>query len=186
MLRNTLCGAPDIMAHVVLLAVGLGNDTQHCFMYSLQSNEGNGNSVCGLARPAVEAMLPPGTVIRSEMTVHRLDSLLLGLDVQVMKIDVEGFEPNVMYGAKELLMAGKIKFVCMEFFPDYMQRNMRNPNATIEFIEWLVLLPYRISILAFDHGYMTPEQARIALRGDRTRDDIFLAHKDLPLVAGVR
>ncbi len=28
MLRNTLCGAPNIMAHVVLLAVGLGNDTQ--------------------------------------------------------------------------------------------------------------------------------------------------------------
>jgi hypothetical protein len=32
----------------------------------------------------------------------------------------------------------------------------------VEFIEWLVRLPYRISILAFNRGYLTPEKARVS------------------------
>ncbi|KAG2482050.1 hypothetical protein HYH03_019000 [Edaphochlamys debaryana] len=185
MLRNSLCAHPDIMGRVVLFATGVSNDTATCYMYSDDNNQGNGHSMCGLSEEAVRQALPPGHSIRDSMAVQRLDALLGGVEVQVMKIDVEGFEPMVMYGAAEMLRAGKIKFVCMEFFPDFMQRNLHNPNATIEFIDFLVSLPYRISILAFDHGYMTPAQAAVALRGDRTRDDIFLAHESLPLVAGV-
>ncbi|KXZ44893.1 hypothetical protein GPECTOR_61g846 [Gonium pectorale] len=184
MLRNSLCEAPELMERTVLLALGLGNRTEHCFMYSTATNQGNGNAMCGLTREEVErAVQSANAAVRGEMTVHRLDVLLPDLDVQVMKIDVEGFEPLVMSGASQMLEAGMIKFVCLEFFPETMQVNMRNPNATTDFIEWLVRLPYRISILGFDRGYLTPEAARVALRHDRTRDDIFLAHKDLPVTA---
>ena len=51
--------------------------------------------------------------LRGTMTVRRLDSLLAE-DVQIMKIDVEGFETEVLAGAEELFNKYEVKYIMTE------------------------------------------------------------------------
>jgi FkbM family methyltransferase len=47
------------------------------------------------------------------MTVRRLDTLLAE-DVQIMKIDVEGFEVEVLTGAEELFSKYEVRYIMTE------------------------------------------------------------------------
>jgi FkbM family methyltransferase len=50
---------------------------------------------------------------RGSISIRRLDDLL-SEDVQVMKIDVEGYELEVLQGAKELLSHHTVKYIMAE------------------------------------------------------------------------
>ncbi len=48
------------------------------------------------------------------VALKRLDNLLVGQSVRVMKLDVEGFEIHVLRGATDLLKAGRIRHIVFE------------------------------------------------------------------------
>ncbi|MHB8694272.1 MAG: FkbM family methyltransferase [Solirubrobacteraceae bacterium] len=82
----------------------------------------------GLATLSAE-QAPPG--LRSEVVevqVQRLDDVLDGCEVGVLKIDVEGHEEAVLAGARELLRAGKIRDLVFEDHESY-------PDACTEIVE---------------------------------------------------
>jgi len=65
-----------------------------------------------------------------DVATHRLDECLvdLGIDrVDLMKIDVEGFEPNVLRGAKSYLEHGKINAILCEFNRLWLEANKSSP-----------------------------------------------------------
>jgi FkbM family methyltransferase len=49
------------------------------------------------------------------MSIRRLDDLISAdTEVQVLKIDVEGFEEDVLNGADKLLSSGRVKYLLTE------------------------------------------------------------------------
>jgi len=64
------------------------------------------------------------------VATHTLDEFLgdCGIDrIDLMKIDVEGFEPNVLRGAKSYLENGKINAILIEFNRLWLEANNSSP-----------------------------------------------------------
>jgi FkbM family methyltransferase len=49
-----------------------------------------------------------------EVTMKRLDSVLAGANIELLKLDVEGFEAEVLSGAEQLLSCGSIRHIIYE------------------------------------------------------------------------
>lgn len=60
-----------------------------------------------------------------KVTVHRLDDFraLKGLTIDFMKVDVEGFEPNVLQGAQAMLSANRVRHLMIEFNSGWLIAN---------------------------------------------------------------
>lgn len=77
-----------------------------------------------------------------EVPVRRLDDCLAELGVErvdLMKIDVEGFEPNVVEGAAGYITRGKVGAILCEFNSHWLERNGVSAE---EFFETLVGLGF--------------------------------------------
>jgi FkbM family methyltransferase len=61
-------------------------------------------------------------------TAHQIDR------IDYLKIDVDGFEPDVFAGAKRLLSEGKIKFIQAEFCDYWLRRNSSSPEMLHQLI----------------------------------------------------
>jgi FkbM family methyltransferase len=69
------------------------------------------------------------------VAVRRLDDYLMAAKVNhvdLMKIDVEGFEPNVIRGAEGYLRAGKIRAILCEFNNFWLEANNIQPAQFYE------------------------------------------------------
>ncbi len=81
--------------------------------------------------------------------VRRLDTALPDLDIDVLKVDVEGAEPHVLEGALGLLRKGKIRHIVLEW----------NPAAWTGKME--ILRPFRTTLIdgttPFAPGTVPPE-----------------------------
>lgn len=89
---------------VQVFPYGLSDHEQACMMMSLKSNVGNGNGnvICSAEQLAIhsEDKQTGDMVARGTTHTVRLDELFKGEpQVDVVKIDVEGYEPYVMAGA---------------------------------------------------------------------------------------
>jgi FkbM family methyltransferase len=61
-----------------------------------------------------------------DIEIVNLDSLLLStMDIDFMKIDVEGYEYNVISGMKEMLKKSKVKFIQFEYGGTYLDANFK-------------------------------------------------------------
>jgi FkbM family methyltransferase len=85
LLRTTLCANQPLLSKVSLLATALGREAQNCSMHAWHGNKGNGYLFCD-GRP-----VPEGYVHLGDASTRRLDDLL-HTQVEVLKMDVEGFE----------------------------------------------------------------------------------------------
>lgn len=77
--------------------------------------------------------------------VRRLDDYLTmaGINhVDLMKIDVEGYEPNVLRGAEGYLKAGNISAILCEFNNFWLEANNTNPS---EFYEEIIEYGFHLS-----------------------------------------
>jgi FkbM family methyltransferase len=74
-----------------------------------------------------------GTAIN--VTTHRLDEYLTnaGIDhVDLLKLDVEGFEPNVIRGAEGYIQSGRIHALLCEFNQPWLEANDSSPGQLFE------------------------------------------------------
>uniref|UniRef100_A0A383VEQ7 Methyltransferase FkbM domain-containing protein n=1 Tax=Tetradesmus obliquus TaxID=3088 RepID=A0A383VEQ7_TETOB len=117
LLRRSLCSTPWLADKVALFGTGLGTKSAKCVIISDTVNRGDGHTVCD--KDPQTAVMEAGWSnnhtyeVRGEMTVRRLDTLLAE-DVQVMKIDVEGFELEVLQGAQGLLQKHNVWYIMAE------------------------------------------------------------------------
>jgi len=66
-----------------------------------------------------------------KVEVYSLDEITIAHQINridYLKIDVDGFEPDVFAGAKRLLSEGKIKFIQTEFCDYWLRRNSSSPE----------------------------------------------------------
>lgn len=109
LLRTALClSHPSIMQRMSLHAFGLGAAPTTCYLTASVHNRGDGIPICGAHnRSHAEQMVKPPYTLRGTMDVRRLDDVIQR-DVKVVKIDVEGYEPFVIAGAKKLLREHRV------------------------------------------------------------------------------
>ena len=68
-----------------------------------------------------------------DIAVVKLDDLISAAQrVKLMKIDAQGFEPEVLRGASRLLGHGKIDKITLEFWPKGIERGGNNPVRMLE------------------------------------------------------
>ncbi|GBG00519.1 hypothetical protein Rsub_13269, partial [Raphidocelis subcapitata] len=114
LLRASLCANPWLMARVALYGTGLGTRREACAIISSRANTGDGHTVCGDAAGERAAQSGGGEYeLRGSISVMRLDSLV-DRDVQVVKLDVEGYEMEVLSGAAALLRQRRVWYLLTE------------------------------------------------------------------------
>ena len=111
----TLCAPSnkDLQSKVNFHRYGLGKEPQKCFIYSGNWNSGNGMTDCKSKtwKEAQDKLVNEHYYyVRSEMEIKRLDTVLK-TSVKAMKIDVEGYEPWVLEGARDLFAQHKVWFI---------------------------------------------------------------------------
>lgn len=94
---SSLCETPALLERVTLFPFALGDANAECSILSDDINVGDGHVVCD--DDLRDAMLGRDYRERSRTRIVRLGDYLAGTRVDVMKMDVEGFEPRVIAGA---------------------------------------------------------------------------------------
>ena len=95
---QTLCWNPQLRERLTLFPYALGEEEAACAVMSIPGNVANGNLVCTDEQLAQHQDM----VVRGATHTVRLGEYLGGVRSDVMKIDVEGFEPMVLRGAGAL------------------------------------------------------------------------------------
>merc|ERR1719215_812744 len=115
MMRATACQNPVMAQRVEIHHMGLGAVDEDCELLSNHTNQGDGISRCGVnLGPA-----PYGYAVRQRFSVKRLDGVLAGLNlgaIRLVKMDVEGFECQVLKGGRSLLTHYKPRLIQTEVF----------------------------------------------------------------------
>jgi len=95
----------------------------------------------------------------TSISVKRLDDIVMSIGwlkekdkpIYLLKIDVEGFEPNVLEGSRQLLQSGLLENILMEFNPNLFDDSSR----TNSFITLLLQNHYElIGLLGWNGGHM--------------------------------
>jgi len=114
LLDATMCANPLLKQKITLNKFGLGAKDDHCIIISGDDNLGDGLTQCGEdAKKPIQA----GYHQRATMDVRRLDDVLKEQqvsNVDFVKMDVEGFECQVMAGGQSLLTRFRPKLIQSE------------------------------------------------------------------------
>jgi FkbM family methyltransferase len=115
---------PDLAKRISVNWFGLGPKNQDCEMMAPKDNVGDGFTRCGSGpmgnADAVRPVLDPGFEIKGAFKNRRLDEVLLEQNisaVDMVKIDVEGYEYQVFTGAPNFLSAYRPRIVKTEVWP---------------------------------------------------------------------
>lgn len=166
-IRKNFCLNPSIKG--LLLDIAVGNFEKNCSIYSEPFNRGNSVVFC-------ENVEYKGTKeYRGVVRIMKLDTFADFFEhVKALKIDVEGFEPLVLEGGREVFIDLKIPFIQAEFQPSEIYLRKGNPWY---FLGNLSDAGYSISRSAFEAGGMTREQMMNAGSYPQLVD-LFMLHKD--------
>jgi len=94
-IHQTLCWNPDLRERITLFPYALSDTEQSCIVVSDTINVADGHLVC--SDQEIAAM--HGAHSRAAAHSVRLGDYLAGVQADVLKLDVEGYEPRVLAGA---------------------------------------------------------------------------------------
>lgn len=136
--------ASNVSHNVLVYPNGLGAKPQTCVLYSDNVNIGDGHTICGISsEQQAIALIPAGYSIRQMINSTRLDTLV-GQDVDVMKIDVEGSELNAVRGGVRLFEQHRVRHIISEFSPSMMREKKSDPY---KYLKFFVSRGYKIRIV---------------------------------------
>ena len=174
--KTTLCENPDIMQRITFVNSGLGNKTKTCFIASTPYNSQNGNVFC----PDVSGkfIAPDGYVSRGQVNLIRLDELIKQ-DIYVMKVDVEGFEMDVLDGAKRLFDKYLVYYVLSEISDWMIKEKGRDAR---DYLRFWIDRGYSISIKGFNGPFLkfeTRNEIQGLNAGEKFNVNIYCVHKSI-------
>lgn len=100
-LYSSLCATPELMDRLTIFPYGLGSAPAHCDMMSDSINIADGHTVC--SEEVKAHMAAKGYTVLSSVDIVTLADFLEGVQIDVVKMDVEGFEPHVLAGSGAVL-----------------------------------------------------------------------------------
>ncbi|KAG2427375.1 hypothetical protein HYH02_014595 [Chlamydomonas schloesseri] len=154
LLRNSICAFPGLSDRLQLFPFGLSDAESKCPIYSQPTNMGDGIVACSQAEQA--KLLSEGCQQRGELRLKRLDAVL-NEPIEVLKIDVEGFEAFVLSGTKGLLRKRAVRHLMVEFW------ERTSPQAVAELAE----LGFQLSLKGFSGPWSTVEEVQKKIAADK-------------------
>ena len=135
-------------SNVIIITKGLGSKEKKCHYFNQLNNEGNGMVICDDNK---QTLNDTGLqfIKDSDVEITTLDTFmpyLLNKKISLMKIDVEGYELEVLNGGKELINKYHVPFVTLEFSPTYLKEIGSDPRQLAQFF---VDNGYKISLDVF-------------------------------------
>uniref|UniRef100_A0A383VXA9 Methyltransferase FkbM domain-containing protein n=1 Tax=Tetradesmus obliquus TaxID=3088 RepID=A0A383VXA9_TETOB len=127
LLRHSLCLNPWLIDQVALFGIGLGTQTSRCHIINGSGNNGDGHTVCDKDLAKV-------------LEGHHA----CGETMEVLKIDVEGFELQVLQGAEGLLQRHVVRYILAECNTGIVGR-----DSQIQYLQWFDSHGYRVSGRSF-------------------------------------
>jgi FkbM family methyltransferase len=112
------------LSNIECMNFALGTDDGAALMVERAFNSGDGR------------MSAAGSVAREvRVEVRRLDSLLPGRTFDLIKIDVQGYELNVLRGMEKALEGNRQVRILFEYWPDGLRAAGTNPADLIAFLQ---------------------------------------------------
>lgn len=179
LVRSSLCANPRLMERVALYGTGLGTKRTQCYIVSGKVNRGDGHTLCDDKRPhkEVEAEWKERTgyeyEVRGEMSVVRLDGLIAH-DIQVIKIDVEGYETQVLKGAERLLKKHNAWFIMTECNTEILKK-----EGQVEFLRFMDGLGYYLSSRSFKGPFHRVEDVKRGIEQELPSISLYCVRKEL-------
>ncbi|KAI8809744.1 hypothetical protein BJ742DRAFT_852526 [Cladochytrium replicatum] len=194
--RTTLCGNPTIMSRVAYFPIGLGRKESHCYIISGHGNVGDGHTVCD---QGMDYRPPENYVVRGELSTFLLSKVLsaysctspdekissewretpYGLHgtprIGVLKIDVEGYEPNVLEGGLHFFRCAQIPYIRSEVSPGMMG----GMDIAVDYLKRWISLGYEIRVDQDMWGgpVLREEDVRTYLELNNGIIDMHMVHK---------
>ena len=143
-------------SNVIIITKGLGEKEKLCHYFNQVRNSGNGMVICDDNKKNLsDSKLGRMFIKDSDVEITTLDSFMPYLsnkNISLMKIDVEGYEYEVLKGGKELITKYHVPFIALEFSPGNLKVVGSEPRELAQFF--------------FDNGY------KISLKGFLSKDFI--------------
>jgi FkbM family methyltransferase len=155
------------ISNITLYPIGLANSNDSLTLTAPKYNPGEGS----FGIPAYD----PKLVDTLECQVRRGDEVLGSVTPQLMKMDIEGFEPFALDGLRETIARAKPTII-MEVIAGHLFNANTSPSALRQRMDNLGYRSYRIGIAKQNGSYrlrLTPE-----IIGDKTRGDFVWLHKE--------
>ncbi|PNW78226.1 hypothetical protein CHLRE_09g386747v5 [Chlamydomonas reinhardtii] len=154
LLRNSICAAPGVADRLHLYPFGLSDAESTCPIYSQPTNVGDGIVACTKAEQT--KLLSEGCQQRGELRLKRLDAVI-NEPIEVLKVDVEGFEAFVLSGAKGLLRRRAVRHLMVEFW------ERTSPKVVAELKE----LGFELSLQGFSGPWATLAEIQKKIAADK-------------------
>merc|ERR1740123_1279436 len=103
----------------------------------------------------------PGDMVTEEVAMVSLDSFFgeyMSSNsvewIDILKLDVEGYEMGALRGAERLLAEGRVHYLVLEFHPGMLGATGTDPRGLLEFLRHYCFLCHSLKI---DRPYEFPE-----------------------------
>ncbi len=165
MIRKSFCRNPEI--ELMVIGKALGAENARCYLYADPNNVGDPHMFCNQSDAGRR------DINLGMSDVYRLDDFaeLMG-NLVAIKLDIEGFEHNVMLGGRKVLLDMHVPIIMSEFSSSMIRGKGGDPRAYLRGYEQA---GYRMSTTGFDSGSLTIDQV---LDEDRRRHiiNLYLVH----------
>lgn len=119
--------AENQLKNITLVRAAVGDAVGHVQIYMPQNNSVHSPSVLFSDPNLVPIQVPL-------ISLDRYEPFADGQQIKLIKIDVEGFEPNVIRGMRELVQRGLIKNIFCEFNSGWLKHNAMTPSKLFDLI----------------------------------------------------
>lgn len=167
---NPVCwpSLADLPSNVRLHRLALGD---HAATVTLRNIGDAGNRLHATLVDFAAFTENPGVFREAEVEMRTLDDVLeeQGVrNVDVLKIDVEGFDAEVLHGAERLIAEGRVGHILVEVSPEYVP---------VDFVDWLIATAgpqYRASRVA-EEGRLVARPVLRPVGGEKNQYNLLLS-----------
>ena len=137
-------------SNVIIISKGLGSKEKICQYFTNLNNEGNGMVICDNNKTKFkDKTLGKAFIKNSDVEITTLKKFFPYFstkNIALIKIDIEGYEFEVLKGGKELIIEYHVPYIMLEFSPSFLREVGSDPK---ELALFFVNNGYKISLNGF-------------------------------------